>query len=167
MNITTKGIEEVSCIKQFIILQADSDLQGETAGAASLLHANTASATVLDLAADGISSDGVKAALVGPPSLDSEALWVGLLRPSTTLSGQPQYLGSLMRRVSEVASIATNDAWAADVDEISSDLHGAPFVDADGKVIGLYLGREGHYVRALPIELVSRSFVLLHLQAAQ
>lgn len=150
--------------EQFTILQATSDSQGETDGASSLVH--TATATVLDLAGEGILPDGVKAVLVGPRSLDSEALWVGLLRPTKSHSGHPQYLGSLMRRVSEVASIATNDAWAGDAGEISSTLHGAPFVDANGKVVGLYLGREGHRVRVLPIDLVSRSFVLLHLQAS-
>ena len=151
--------------EQFTILQATSDLQGETAGAGSLLY--SASTTVLDLEGAGHVPEGVKAVLVGPRSLDEDALWLGVLRSASSPSGRPHYTGSLMRPVTEVAGIATTDAWAEDAAEIASVLHGAPFVDADGRVVGLYLGRDGHRVRVLPIELVSRSFVLLHLQAAQ
>lgn len=151
--------------EQFTILQAASDLQAETAGAGSMVH--TATATVLDLEGAGVLPEGVKAALVGPRTLDAEALWVGVLRSASSPSGRAQYLGSLMRRVNEVAGFATTDAWAEDSAEIASVLHGAPFVDAKGRIVGLYLGRDGHRVRALPIEQVSRSFVLLHLQAAQ
>lgn len=151
--------------KQFTILQADSDLHGETEGASSLVHAVPAAR--LDLQGAGQPREDVKAALVGPLELQVESLWVGILRSSEPTSEKVLYRAHLLRHVSEMAGVATSSAWAEETGQIDPSLRGAPFVDEHGQVVALYLDRDAHRVRALPIEFISRSLVFLHLQAAQ
>jgi len=151
--------------KQFTILQAETDLHGETAGASSLVHSIPAAR--LDLEGAGDLPTDVKAALVGARDLQAESLWVGVLRTGESPEDTALYRAHLLRHVSEVASVATSAAWAEEEQKIDSSLRGAPFVDEDGQVVALYLDRQAHRVRALPIEFVSRSLVFLHLQASQ
>jgi hypothetical protein len=153
----------VDADKQFTILQAASDMRGETEGASLLVH--SVEPAKLDLGGAGEEPEDVKAALVGPGDLSVESLWVGVLRIGESPAEATLYRAHLLRHVSEVASVATTAAWAEG--QIDARLRGAPFVDERGQVVALFLSRDAHRVRALPIESVSRSLVFLHLQAAQ
>ena len=151
--------------KKFTILQAHTDLHGETEGASSLVHSIPAAR--LDLEGAGRLPEDVKAALIGPRDLQVESLWVGVLRTPEPSAENALYRAHLLRHVPEVASVATSAAWAEEAGQIDARLQGAPFVDDQGHVVALYLDRDAHRARAVPIEFISRSLVFLHLQAAQ
>jgi hypothetical protein len=144
---------------QFTILEARSN----DASADDL----PAVAALLDVEGTALRTGSVKAALVGPRQFDGESLWVGVLRPAATPAGQPLYRAGLMRRVRTAKSWVAGDAWAVGDERIDHRLRGAPFVDGSGHVVGLYHTHQGHQEDVLPIHVVCRSLVFLHLQAAQ
>lgn len=115
----------------------------------------------------GAMSDEVEAALVAPKELAEQPLWVGVLSIAATRNGRLGYFSSFLTPLSASTPLPANAAMAASQDQIDPKLVGAPFVDADGTVVAIFLDRGTHGVHALPLEIVAQSLAMLHLQVAQ
>ncbi|UCE03641.1 MAG: hypothetical protein JSW67_05500 [Candidatus Latescibacterota bacterium] len=109
----------------------------------------------------------VAVALVPPQELEEEPLWVGVLTAAATTDGRPGYFSSFLEPLSASYALPTAEAFAAEPREIDPALRGAPFVDADGSVVAIYLGRTLNGTRALPVEVVAQTLLMLQLQATK
>lgn len=108
--------------------------------------------------------EGVQAALVGPSELTDAPIWVGVLSGGVA-SGRTLYQASLLRAVSAAGPVFTTDAHAEVTLDIDNRLMGAPFVDSDGHVVALFVGRAAGVIVGVPIENVCGALAMLHLRA--
>lgn len=146
-----------------------SDVQGEFTILRPDADAGTPPLPVAPLSLDphgGVPAD-VSVALVPPHELEQEPLWVGVLTAVATAGGRPGYFSSFLEPIGAASALPTADAFAAAPREIGPALRGAPFVDSDGKVVAIYLGRTTRGARALPVEIVAQTLLMLQLQAAK
>lgn len=148
----------------FSILQAASEMDGETAGAGAHLHASAARAR-FQLDEEARLHDGVQVALVGPNDLSTEPIWVGVLSGMPVQDGQQFYHADLLRAVHPAGPLPTSLAHADEFPDIDVRLRGAPFVNDRGDVVALYVGRSADGIVGLPIETVCGALGMLHLQA--
>ncbi|HZM16366.1 MAG TPA: hypothetical protein VFE28_10205 [Candidatus Krumholzibacteria bacterium] len=112
-------------------------------------------------------TEDVEAALVAPKEMAEEPLWVGVLSVGPGKSGRLGYYSSFLTPISSTQQWPASTAFAAGEPEIDPKLLGAPFVDAEGTVVAIFLDRGAHGVHALPLEIVAQALALLQLQAAQ
>ena len=149
----------------FSILQAAGEMDAETVGAGAHAHASVARAR-FQLDEESRQHDGIQVALVGPVELSAEPIWVGVLSSMPGLGGRALYHADLLRAVSTAGALPTSLANAEEFPEIDARLRGAPFVNARGDVVALYVGRSADGIVGLPIETVCGALGMLHLQAA-
>ena len=109
----------------------------------------------------------VEVALVAPPELADQPLWVGVLTAETSHNGRATYRSNFLHPVPDSAALSTTAAHASSEVELADALRGAPFVDAAGNAVAIFVGRNERGMRALAVETVVQSLVLLHLQAAK
>ena len=151
---------------EFSVLQADS------------FHADPNRRTPTDLGLlvaparmkpdpEGQPATEVEVALVAPPELPDQPLWVGVLVAETSRTGRASYTSSFLHPVEDVATLSASSAHAAREFELAPALRGAPFVDAEGNAVAIYVGRNARGMRALAVETVIQSLLMMHLQAAK
>ena len=135
--------------------------------AASLVATAALAAAKLVLDPNGALTHDVEAALVAPKEWAEEPLWVGVLSVAPGKSGRLGYYSTFLTPVSSKHQWPTSAAFAAVEPQIDAKLLGAPFVDARGTVVAIFLDRGAHGVHALPLEVVAQALALVHLQAAK
>ena len=143
---------------EFTILEA---IQGEVPARSHLAAAKL----VVD--PNGTLLQNVHAALVAPAVLADEPLWVGVLKAGSSAAGRPGYFGSQLTPISATTPFPAAEASAAAPRALAPALRGAPFVDAQGNLVALFLDYGPHGVHALPVEVLAQTLALLHLQAAK
>jgi hypothetical protein len=109
----------------------------------------------------------ISVALVPPAELEEEPLWVGVLTVAATDGGRPGYFSTFLEPITASATLPTAEAFASTPREIRPALRGAPFVDSGGSVVAIYLGMTARGTRALPVEIVAQTLLMLQLQAAK
>ncbi len=109
----------------------------------------------------------VEVALVAPQELPEHPLWVGVLMAETAGNGRSNYRSTFLHPVHDTAALSTTAAHASSEVELDDTLRGAPFVDAEGNAVAIFVGRSERGMRALAVETVVQSLILLHLQAAK
>ena len=109
----------------------------------------------------------VEAALVAPTELADQPLWVGVLIAETSRTGRASYTSNFLHPVEDVAALSASSAHAAREFELDPSLRGAPFADAEGNAVAIYVGRNARGMRALAVETVVQSLVMMRLQAAR
>ena len=151
---------------EFSVLQADGFRADPNRRAPSDLDQLVAPARVKP-DPHGQPAPEVEVALVAPPELQEQPLWVGVLVAETSRTGRASYTSSFLHPVEDVSALSASSAHAAREFELDPSLRGAPFVDVHGNTVAIYVGRNARGMRALAVETVVQSLLMMHLQAAQ
>ncbi len=151
---------------EFTVLGATHGTTGRTD---SILDpADVLSPAKLALDPRGVLTEDIEAALVAPRELAEQPLWVGVLSIGSSKSGRLGYFSSFLTPLSGENPLIANVAMAAATEpQIDPKLRGAPFVDANGNTVAMFLDRDERGVHALPLEIVVQALAILHLQAAR
>lgn len=150
---------------EFTVLQAERFAPDPGREAPARLAALVAAASV-NPDPEGRPRQEVRVALVAPPELPEQPLWVGVLRAETSSSGRSTYTSNFLHPVDDVAALGASEAHAQDPAELDPMLRGAPFVDEQGNAVAVLVGRDARGMRAVAVETVVQSLLLAHLQAA-
>jgi hypothetical protein len=141
---------------------ASAAAAGRPTSAAGLVPLDPA--TLGDLGTADETTQSVDAVLVTPTALEALPMWVGELRVERGV-GRPAYAGARLRPIRVVASGEGAEADADSDAQRSAVIHpllrGAPFVTAEGVVLGLYVGERGGKPRAVPMALVREALAAL------
>lgn len=151
---------------EFTVFEVDPD---STRAPAAITATATAALVPAKLVFDpsGNLTEDVEAALVAPKEMTEEPLWVGVLSVGPGKSGRLGYYSSFLTPISSTQQWPASSAFAAGEPDIDPKLLGAPFVDAQGTVVAIFVDRGVHGVHALPLEIVAQALALLQLQAAK
>jgi len=147
---------------EFTVLEITAPAAGDRLDPSTLL-----SPAKLALDPGGALTNDVEVALVAPKELAEQPLWVGVLTIGAGRNGRLGYFSDFLTPISATTSLAANAAVAASESQIDPKLAGAPFVDANGTVVAIFLDRGAQGVHALPLEVVAQSLAILQLQVAQ
>lgn len=147
---------------EFTVLEIVTPAAGMRIDPSSLL-----SPAKLALDPSGALTNEIEVALVAPKELAEQPLWVGVLSIGAWRNGRLGYFSEFLSPISATTSWAASAAVAASESQIDTKLAGAPFVDASGTVVAIFLDRGARGVHALPLEVVAQALAILQLQVAQ
>lgn len=151
---------------EFTVLEVVRGTTEATAGSMDPTTLLTPAKLALD--PRGVLTEDIEAALVAPSELAEQPLWVGVLSIGSSKTGRLGYFSNFLTPLSGENPLITNAAMAAATEpQIDPKLRGAPFVDANGKTVAMFLDHGERGVHALPLEIVVQALAILHLQAAQ